>query len=65
LSNFKNIDFIYQSQQPFSQNLVSPKFVTPNNLFASSSTYATNLKPFFFRNQAVNFQSEISKACSD
>lgn len=34
-------------------------------MFASSSTYATNLKPFFFRNQSVNFQSEISKACSD
>jgi len=29
------------------------------------STYNTHLKPQTFRNQAVNFQSEISKACSD
>jgi heme/copper-type cytochrome/quinol oxidase subunit 2 len=65
VSNFKNIDFIYQSQNPFTQNLVNVKFVTPSNLFASSSTYATNIKPYFFRNQAVNFQTEISKACSD
>ena len=38
---------------------------TPTTLIANASAYATHLKPYTMRNQAVNFQTEISKACSD
>ena len=65
LSNFKRTDFAYQTVNPFSQRVSATKFVSPGNLFSIVSTYNTHLKPQTFRNQAVNFQGEISKACSD
>ena len=64
LPRFKSPDFAYQTVNPFSQSVSATKFVSPGNLFSTMSTYNTHLKPQTFRNQAVNFQSEISKACS-
>ena len=64
LPRFKSPDFAYQTVNPFSQSVSATKFVSPGNLFSTMSTYNTHLKPQPFRNQAVNFQSEISKACS-
>jgi len=50
---------------PFLQSVFATKFVFLGNLFSTLVTYNTYLKPQTFKNQAINFQSKISKACSD
>jgi phosphate starvation-inducible membrane PsiE len=65
LSNLKHIDFVYQTHSGGVNTLKVSRETTPNSLIANASTYATHLKPYTMRNQAVNFQTEISKACSD
>ena len=65
LSNLKHVDFVYQTHSEGSGSLRVSRETTPNSLISNASTYATHLKPYTMRNQAVNFQTEISKACSD
>lgn len=65
MSNLKHIDFVYQTHSGGVNTLKVSRETTPNSLIANASTYATHLKPYTMRNQAVNFQTEISKACSD
>jgi len=65
LSNLKHVDFVYQTHSGGSGSLRVSRETTPSSLIANASTYATHLKPYTMRNQAVNFQTEISKACSD
>ena len=65
LTNLKYLDYIYKTGDQTSWKIQPIRFVAPSNLFASASTYNTNLKPFYMRNQSVNFQSEMTKACSD
>ena len=65
LSNLKHVDFVYQTHSGGSGSLRVSRETTLNSLISNASTYATHLKPYTMRNQAVNFQTEISKACSD
>ena len=65
MSNLKHIDFLYQTNRQTSAELGVSRETAPATLIANASTYATHLRPYTMRNQAVNFQTEISKACSD
>ena len=65
MSNLKHIDFLYQTNRQTSAELGVSRETAPATLIANASTYATHFRPYTMCNQAVNFQTEISKACSD
>jgi hypothetical protein len=65
LSNLKHVDFVYRTCSGEQSSLRVPRETTASSLIPNASAYATYLKPYTLCNQPANFQTELSKACSD